>query len=494
MKIHRIIALAFLPCMIASCAVQAPPAHVDAMGPASWGAALPETGTRAASSGLPHGGTLAGIADWWKQTDDAQLPYLLESAQLASPTVSAAASRISQARAARVGAGAALLPTLDSSLSATRARSQPPTPTGAALQAGLQTAWEIDVFGANAATRDAAAARLEGAQAAWHEARVSVAAETANLYYQFRTCELLLAITRSDAQSRAESARLAQLALDAGFQSPANAALARASAAEGNNRATQQQAQCDIDIKALTALTALPEAELRQRLAVPSRLPENPVLAIDHLPAAVLAQRPDVFNAEREVAAASAEAGAALAQRFPRLSLSGSVSAIRFRTGGADTDLSTWSIGPLALTLPLFDGGRRAANIEAAQARYDDAVIRYRAQVRQAVREVEEALVRLQSTASRSDDARIAAEGYRASFNATEARYRGGLGSLLELEESRRTRLAAELALAALQQERIAAWIALYRAAGGGWNAPSAQAAAAKTTTTTTQAAPHAAR
>jgi len=481
MKIHRIIVLAFLPAVLAGCAVHAPPARVDAMGPAAWNAALPGTASQAASApatpGLPHGGTLSGLADWWKQTDDPLLPYLLEAAQQASPTISAAAARISQARATRVAAGAALLPTLDGALSATRARSQPPTPTGAALQAGLQTAWEIDVFGANAAARDAAAARLEGARAAWHEARVSVAAETAGLYYQLRTCEFLLAITRSDAQSRAETARLAQLAMDAGFQSPANAALARASAAEGSNRATQQQAQCEIDIKALTALTALPEAELRQRLATPSNLPDNLALSIDRLPAAVLAQRPDVFNAEREVAAASAEAGAALAQRFPRLSLSGSVSAIRFRTGGIDTDLNTWSVGPLSLSLPLFDGGRRTANIEAAQARYDDAVIRYRAQVRQAVREVEEALVRLQSTASRSEDARTAAEGYRASFNATEARYKGGLASLVELEESRRTRLAAELALASLQQERIAAWISLYRAAGGGWNAAPAQAA-----------------
>lgn len=485
MKIHRIIVPASLTVLLAACAVQPPPARVDAMSPSGWNASLPGGASQDASSspfsGLPHGGTLAGLADWWNQTGDPLLPQLMEAAQRASPTISAASSRIGQARATRVAAGAALLPTLDGALSATRARSQPPTPTGAALQAGLQTAWEIDVFGANAATRNAAEARLEGAHAAWHEARVAVAAETANLYYQLRTCELLLAITRSDAQSRAETARLTQLAMDAGFQSPANAALARASAAEGSNRATQQQAQCEIDIKALTALTALPESELRQRLAAPSRLPDTLALAIDRLPAAVLAQRPDVFDAEREVAAASAEAGAALAQRFPRLSLSGSVSAIRFRTGGVETDLSTWSVGPLTLALPLFDGGRRTANIEAAQARYDDAVVRYRARVRQAVREVEEALVRLQSTASRSDDARTAAEGFRTSFNATEARYKGGLASLVELEESRRTRLAAELALAALQQERIAAWISLYRAAGGGWSAESAQAATART-------------
>ena len=140
--------------------------------------------------------------------------------------------------------------------------------------------------------------------------------------------------------------------------------------------------------------------------------------------------------------------------------------------GGATSDLQTWSIGPLALTVPLFDGGRRAAQADAAEARYEEAVTLYRARVRQAVREVEEALVNLDSTRSRSDDAQVATQGYRTSFAATEARYRSGLASLVELEDARRTALAAESALVNLQRERVAAWIALYRAVGGGWQEP----------------------
>ena len=169
------------------------------------------------------------------------------------------------------------------------------------------------------------------------------------------------------------------------------------------------------------------------------------------------------------MAAASADVASAQAQRYPRLTLSGSVGAAQVRTGGVTTDLSTWTIGPLALSVPIFDGGRRAAQTDAAQARYDEAASQYRAKVRQAVSEVEQALVRLQSTAERSASARTAAEGYRASFDATEARWRGGLASLVELEDARRTALAAENALVALQHERQTAWIALYRAAGGGW-------------------------
>ncbi|MCW5638943.1 MAG: TolC family protein, partial [Rubrivivax sp.] len=94
--------------------------------------------------------------------------------------------------------------------------------------------------------------------------------------------------------------------------------------------------------------------------------------------------------------------------------------------------------------------------------------------VRQAVREVEQALVTLQSTQARVADATTAEAGYRAWQDATEARYQGGLASLAELEDARRTRLAAADALVALRLERIQAWIDLYRAAGGGWTRPAA--------------------
>jgi outer membrane protein TolC len=108
------------------------------------------------------------------------------------------------------------------------------------------------------------------------------------------------------------------------------------------------------------------------------------------------------------------------------------------------------------------------------------------------VREVEAALVNLESARSRSDDARTAAEGYRASFTGTEARYRGGLGSLFELEDARRTLFAAETALVGLQRERAAAWIALYRALGGGWARPSGDSsmAAPVASTPASEAAP----
>ncbi len=135
------------------------------------------------------------------------------------------------------------------------ARQDVSVPAGTSAGIGLQASWEIDVFGRNRAARDAAEARLEGAGATWHDARVVVAAETANLYLALRACEALLAQARLDAESRAETARLTELSMQSGFESRANAALTRASAAQGRVLVKQQSEQCDQTVKALVALT-----------------------------------------------------------------------------------------------------------------------------------------------------------------------------------------------------------------------------------------------
>jgi outer membrane protein TolC len=122
------------------------------------------------------------------------------------------------------------------------------------------------------------------------------------------------------------------------------------------------------------------------------------------------------------------------------------------------------------LTLPLFDGGQLAANVTSAEASYTQAVAVYRGKVRQAVREVEEALVNLQSADARKVNAEVAANGYAESLQATQARYNQGLANLVELEDARRNSLAAQSAQLALALERNRAWVALYRALGGGFN------------------------
>ena len=398
------------------------------------------------------------------------LVELIEAAQAVSPTVAQALSRIESARSNQAAAGAVLLPQVSASVAANRGVSQPGVPVATSLTGGVQAAWEMDLVGANRAVSKAALAQLEGTQAQWHDARVSVAAEVANVYYNLTTCQQLLAVARKDAASRAETARLSEISAKAGFVAPSVAAMARASAADGSSRVTQQSTACDLGVKALVALTGLDEQSLRKKVALaPVETAQAAPISIAKVPAQTIAQRPDVFAAERDVAVASAQVGSAKAQRYPRLTLGGNIGALRYTSMGVETNLDTWSFGPLALTLPLFDGGQRVANVQAAQARYTEVVSVYRARVRQAVREVEEALVNLHSTESQEADALVATQGYSESLAATQSRFGQGLASLVELEDARRNALSADSALLSLKLQRKLAWVSLYRALGGGF-------------------------
>ncbi len=420
---------------------------------------------------LPHAGQLTVMNQWWQQFNEPLLVQLIVAAQAVSPNVASAASRIEQSRATRVAAGAALLPTLDANATAVRGRQDFVSGLGTTASAGAQASWELDLFGGRRATRDAAQARAEGALSAWHDARVAVAAEVATDYTALRACEAQVEQTQTDALSRSETARLTELSRQVGFEAPASAALARASAAQGNSLLTERRAQCDVLIKALVALTGVAEPALRSQLvAGAAKVPQPAQLVIASVPAQALAQRPDLLGAERELVAAAAEVSQARAARLPRISLVGSLSAARFESSFGDDSGTLWTIGPVTVSLPLFDGGTRRANMAAAQARYIEAGALYRGKLRTAVREVEEALVALRSTADRSIDALVATEGFTTSFRATEARFKGGLASLFELEDARRSALQAQVALIDLQRERSTAWITLYRALGGGWS------------------------
>lgn len=480
----KIIKLPFLlsPLLLAACAVTAPTtlesdqAQTTAQIAPQWYSALPD----AAKGDLPHQGSLKELSNWWQSLGDPFLVELIASAQAVSPSVTAATTRIQQARSAVVAAGAASAPNLNGSANASRGGSQLSMPVASSLQAGLQASWEVDLWGGNRAAKDAALARLQGSQAGWHEARVSVAAEVANTYLSFRNCEQLVNVAKDDLASRTETSRLTGLLAQAGFTAPANAALARASTAQGQGMLTMQRAQCELQVKALVALTTLSEPEIRKKLnpdgVVVDKLAinnianiNNHLLNIPKLPAQLLAQRPDVFAAQLEIAAASGDVGSAQAAKYPRLGLNGSLGLAALRTGGISTDGATWSIGPISVTVPILDGGQRAAAVDLANVNYEAAVANYRAKVRGAVREVEEALLNVQSAIDRLADAAVATEGYAAAFAASEARYKSGLGTLSDLEDTRRTALAAKTALLNLERERSAAWVSLYRAVGGGW-------------------------
>ncbi len=419
---------------------------------------------------LPHGGELAELERWWTRFDDPLLLRLQSAAQQASATLAQAGARIADAQAARVGAGAALRPTADVSLSAARGVPSPGAAASTSASVGVRASWEIDLFGAGRAGASAAQARLQASQAGWHAARVALAAEVASAYVGLRSCEAQQAMVEQDWASRLASWQLSTLAADAGLQAPAAAELAGASAASGQLALLQQRAQCDLGVKTLVALTALDEAELRRELAsATAQLPQPQALQVAQVPAAALAQRPDIAAAAWEVIAASADADQTSALRWPRISLSGHIGPALQHSGGLRTDGTVWSLGPVAVTLPLFDAGVRRANHEAAASRHAAARVAYASSLRTAVREVESALVQLQGATARGDAARAAAQGYQRAYLAAELRHRGGLASLLELEDARRSLVAARSELNAQQRDAVLAWVDTYRALGGGW-------------------------
>ncbi|MET0267058.1 MAG: efflux transporter outer membrane subunit, partial [Duganella sp.] len=360
----------------------------------------------------------------------------------------------------------------------------------------LDASWEIDLFGARAKAAEAAGARWQAREADWHVTRVSLAAEVAATLVDYRACRVSADILVQDLQSREAVARLTAEALKTGYMPRAEGFLSDASAASARERLIAQRAECDLDVKALVALTGLSEADLRTRLDAPPvaataatanatpGLPRPAALVVESVPAQVLAQRPDIAAAERELAAAAAEINVAEAQRYPSLSLRGSIGVGRLSSGGVSGSADTWSFGPASLSLPLFDGGRRRAAVAEAQGRYDEQAGVYRQRVRDAVREIEEALVRLDAAARRETDADIAAREYQRYFQAGDEKFRAGASNMLDLEEARRNSLSARLTQVGVQRERVQAWIALYKALGGGWQPATLPATASAATTT----------
>jgi NodT family efflux transporter outer membrane factor (OMF) lipoprotein len=341
-------------------------------------------------------------------------------------------------------------------------------------QAGLMSNWEIDLFGGIARRQEAAEAGFEASRTRWHAARVSLAAETAQAFLQTRFLERRLQLAEADLASRRETARLTRQLHAAGFNSDQVAALAEAGAAESAAALTSLRADYDQQIKALVALSGISEAELRSRLVASRGQFTQPAhFRIEQLPAALLSQRPDIAAAERDVAAASAAIGQAESARYPRLQLLGSLTPLRLTTDGSTISATTWSIGA-GLALPLVDGGRIAANVDAAKAQYAAAAAQYRQKARDAVREVEQALVRLDAAGSREADLRLASAGYSQALSAARSRHQAGLAGPLELEESSRLALTADTNLAAWQREQAAARVDLYRAVGGGWQSDAA--------------------
>lgn len=416
---------------------------------------------------LPHGGREQALLDWWAQFNDPVLTDLQKRAEQNSPTLEAALAQIDRARAALTTGRAGLFPSVTANAADTRTR-QPTGSTSIISEtqtARLDASWELDLFGKVRRTGEAAEARLQARTADWDNARVTLAAEVADYYVQYRGCRLLSDAADRQAASQRATLDATRIAGQVGFTAPGDLSLSEASAAQAASQATQQRGACDLLVKSLVSLSGMAEPDLRARLGEGvAPLPVPADLSISTVPADLLRQRPDLASLEREVAATNAEIGVAEANRLPSLSLTGSIG---LTSVGSGTN-NTWSYGP-GLSLPLFDAGRRAAAVDDAEAAHAKAVATWRDKVRTVVLEVEQALVNLDTAQKRDSDAARAVEGYRRHFQAVDAAWKAGTASLLDREQAWRSALDAENTLISLRQDQVRRWIALYKATGGGW-------------------------
>lgn len=431
------------------------------------------------SAVLPHGGSVGQLEDWWRRFDDPVLLKLQQAAEEDSPSLAAAWANLEAARATLRSAGASGAPSVNAGASVTRARQQAAgvSTTGTTRTGSVDATWELDLFGKVRRSVESAQAQVEARRSDWHDARVTLAAEVASSYVEYRACGQLVDIYEQELVSLGQTTRATESLVRAGLSPGTDAALAHATQASTTSALIAQRTQCELLVKSLSNLTGLQDAELRSLLASgasggtggSTAMPAIPSFSVDRVPAQVLRQRPDVAAKERDLAAASATIGVKTADLYPSIQLGGSIGLSA--SGGASS--GTWSFGP-SISVPLFDGGSRQAAVASARAGHELAYAQWRATVRDAVTEVEKALVRLADAHQRVAQAERAAQEYRRYLTGAEAERRAGTISLLTFEEARRQALSAQLDLIGLQRDQVTYWIALYKAIGGGWDGSSA--------------------
>lgn len=414
--------------------------------------------------------TTTQSAQWWAELSDPALNRLVAEAFNNSPTLEAAVAKLNQSRSLHAQAKADGGPTVKGSGGAAR---QVDDSSGTPYNdswLSMNSSWELDLFGSVRRGKEGALAREEAQQATLADARVSLAADVADAYLSHRACQSHLSLSEQDVASREATEKLTAASVDSGFTAPYLGIRSKASVADAKTSLASTRAQCQQLENLLTRLTGITRPTLMTVLAEKptglDRLPEPKHFTVA-IPSQALLQRPDIRAAERRLAAASADIGVAEADRYPRISLNGALGYSATGTsGGGILSFGTWSFGP-SVSLPIFDGGRRRAEVEIAKARYEESLANFKSKTRSAIQEVEDALTSYAATHERAQNALAAANQYKQFFATVENRYREGASNLLELEDARRSMLDAQQTLLSVQKERLQAWIALNRATGG---------------------------
>ena len=410
---------------------------------------------------------------WWRAFNDSTLDALVERAAVNNTSVQQAAARLAEARAiartvdadrsVQVGLGAGA--NRGAGLDRGNGSKTPAT----LITAGANVSWELDLFGRLSRASNAAALDAGSREALLRSAKLAVQAEVAQSYLALRALDDERAIVRETVEAYRGTLSLTERRFRAGDLAELDVARVQTEMASTESDALaldRQRAQLEHALAVLTGDVAS-QFELKGADWT-TTLPSIPA----GLPSTVLERRPDVAAAQRAMQAAQSRVGVAKAAWFPSIALTGA-------GGYASSDLGdlfkwsarSWGVGAL-MSLPLLDGGRREAGVQGASAQLDGALASYREQVLVAFREVEDQLSALRLLEEQSAvQARAVASAKRATV-LSDARYRNGYVSQLDLLDARRSELRNRRQALQVKSAQYQATVGLIRALGGGWEAP----------------------
>ena len=428
------------------------------------------------ATGNAAGSQLATEVTWQAFFGDPQLQFLIAEALVHNRDLVASVARIEQARAQYRIQESVGLPRLDVAGGATRSQSVAP-PGGTASSVTLynvqaaMASYEIDFWGRvsslNEAARQRYLATVEGDRAF----RLSLVANVASAYYAIQAGEEGIDLARRTLGARQYALEIAKMRLDSGVTSSVD-----------HDQAVILVAQAQAQLAELLRTTG----QRRSRLLVlvgkplPAQLPAaRPVQDAGQfgalaagLPSALLVNRPDVVAAEQLLRAAHADIGAARAALFPRIALTGNLGFVSTDLGNLlQSGSQIWSVGGL-ISLPIFDGGLRRAQIEVAQARRDELVALYQRTVQTAFTEVSEALIGRQRFQEQITALEAVVLAQRRLAEVAELRYENGIAIYLEVVDARRNLFSTEQQLIQLRATALQNGVALYAALGGGLTGP----------------------
>ncbi len=410
---------------------------------------------------------------WRDYFADAQLRAMIAQALEHNRDLRVAALRVLEVRAAYQIRRADQFPTLDANAGEIRARVPGQfNPDGSPRTAALWdvgasvVGWEIDFWGRVRNLKDAALEDFLATDAARRAVTVTLVAQVADGYFNLRELDERLRITRATIRTREESLRIFRRRLEVGTANRLEVAQVETLLTQAQTLGAQLEQARATQAHALTLLVGAPPEGLGEHATLndAALMGEPPV----GLPSALLEERPDIVAAEHRLKAANANIGAARAAFFPRITLTGFFGTASPELSGLfDSGTKAWLFAP-QITMPIFDAGRRSANLDLAEVRRDAAVAQYELAIQGAFRDVADALSAQQWLGEQIAIQRRAVAAQRERAQLAERRYDRGRSSFLEVLDAQRDLLAAEQLLVQQRRALLSSRVALYAALGGG--------------------------